>query len=391
MIEHVIIVHFHELSLKGKNRSWFEKTLLKNIKRHLIGLPYSNINRLSGRIIIGDIDFELWNQYSRVLSDLIGIRNFILASKVELDIDQIKVEALKASKSEESKKSFRVSARRQNKFFKFNSHEINQVVGEYVVNNTDLSVNLNNPDIDILIEIVNETVFIGTKKVEAYGGLPVGTGEKGLSLISSGIDSPVASFNLIKRGVSIDYIHFHSSPATSRQSIYNVESILKELCRFQMDSKLFLFPLLDIQNIIMDKIDSKYWVILFRRVMIKIANLLAIENGYKVLISGENVGQVASQTLSNIVAVDDASTIPIIRPLAGHNKEEIVLQAEKIGTYEISIEPYQDCCSYFVPPNPETKSKLDRIQRLEASLDLNELISSYNKNMEIKEISFYEK
>ena len=391
MIENVIIVHFHELSLKGKNRSWFEKTLLKNIKRHLIGLPYSNINRLSGRIIIEHIDIDLWNQYSKVLSDLIGIRNFILASRVLLDIDLIKSEALKASKAGKPNGTFRISARRQNKNFKFNSHEINQIVGEYVVNNTDLNVNLNNPDIDILIEIVNETVFIGTKKINAFGGLPVGTGEKGLSLISSGIDSPVASFNLIKRGVSVDYIHFHSSPVTSRQSIYNVESILRELCRFQMDCKLFLFPLLDIQNIIMDKIKSKYWIILFRRAMVKISNLIAIENGHKVLISGENVGQVASQTLSNIVAVDDASTLPIIRPLAGHNKEEIISQAELIGTYEISIEPYQDCCSYFVPPNPETKSKLDRIQRLEKSLNLDEIINSYSENIEIKEISFYEK
>ena len=158
-----------------------------------------------------------------------------------------------------------------------------------------------------------------------------------------------------------------------------------------MDCKLFLFPLLDIQNIIMDKIDSKYWVILFRRAMIKISNLLAMEKGYKVLISGENVGQVASQTLSNIVAVDDATSIPILRPLAGHNKEEIVLQAEKIGTYEISIEPYQDCCSYFVPPNPETKSKLDRIQRLERSIEIDKLIAEYHQKIEIKEISFYEK
>ena len=391
MIEHVIIVHFHELSLKGKNRSWFEKTLLKNIKRHLIGLPYSNINRLSGRIIIGDIDFSLWDRYTRALSDLIGIRNFILASKVDLDIDKIKEEALKTIKLDTSKDTFRVSARRQNKIFKLNSNEINQIVGEHIVKNTDYSVNLGSPDIDLIIEIVNETVFIGTKKINAFGGLPVGTGEKGLSLISSGIDSPVASFNLIKRGVELDYIHFHSSPATSRQSIYNVESILNELCRFQMDCKLFLFPLLEIQNIIMDKIDSKYWVILFRRAMVKIANLLAIDNRYKVLVSGENVGQVASQTLSNIVAVDDAATIPIIRPLAGHNKEEIVSQAEQIGTYEISIEPYQDCCSYFVPPNPETKSKLDRILKLEDSLQLNEMIMSYNQNIEIKEISFYEK
>lgn len=140
----------------------------------------------------------------------------------------------------------------------------------------------------------------------------------------------------------------------------------------------------------MEKVDSKYWVILFRRAMIKISNLLASKNGYKVLVSGENIGQVASQTLSNIVAVQDASIIPIIRPLAGHNKEEIVIQAEKIGTYNISIEPYQDCCSYFIPPNPETKAKLEQIQQLEQKINLSEIINNYNDNLEIKEISFYE-
>jgi thiamine biosynthesis protein ThiI len=390
MMQHVIIVHFHELSLKGRNRSWFEKILLKNIKRHLFNLPYKKIRILFGRIVIENININLWNQYNKVLSDLIGIRNFILASETPLDIEQIKTASLKACKSENILGSFRVSARRQNKNFVYNSQDINQIVGEYIQKNTGFEVNLTSPKIDVLIEIVNKIAFVGTKKVDAYGGLPVGTGESALSLISSGIDSPVASFNIIKRGVTLDYIHFHSSPVTNMQSIYNVENILKELCRYQMNCKLYLFPLLDIQNLIMEKVDSKYWVILFRRVMIKISNLLASKNGYKVLVTGENIGQVASQTLSNIVAVEDASKIPIIRPLAGYNKEEIVIQAEKIGTYAISIEPYQDCCSYFIPPNPETKAKLEQIQQLEQKVDLSEIINNYNENLEIKEISFYE-
>ena len=374
MNKHVIIVHYHELSLKGKNRNWFEKTLLKNIKRHLYSLPFTNISRLSGRMIIEEIDSSLLDQYINIMSNVIGIRNFILAAETPLDLEQIKNKALEASHSYDKKNSFRISSRRQNKNFKFTTRQINQIVGQHIVDQKGLKVNLDNPDLDILIEIVNDKAFIGTKKIRAFGGLPVGTGESALSLISSGIDSPVASFNIIKRGVSLDYIHFHSAPATSRQSIYNVESILKQLCRYQMNCTLYLFPLLDIQNIIMDQIDSKYWVVLFRRAMIKIANKVAKEYRYKVLISGENIGQVASQTLSNIATIDDASSIPIIRPLAGHNKEEIVDQAEIIDTYQISIEPYQDCCSYFVPPNPETKSNLDRIQRLEKKFNLRFLI-----------------
>ena len=391
MNKHVIIVHYHELSLKGKNRNWFEKTLLKNIKRHLYNLPFTNISRLSGRMIIEEIDSSLLDQYINIMSNVIGIRNFILAVETPLDLEQIKNKALEASHSYDKKNSFRISSRRQNKNFKFTTRQINQIVGQHIVDQKGLKVNLDNPDLDILIEIVNDKAFIGTKKIRAFGGLPVGTGESALSLISSGIDSPVASFNIIKRGVSLDYIHFHSAPATSRQSIYNVESILKQLCRYQMNCTLYLFPLLDIQNIIMDQIDSKYWVVLFRRAMIKIANKVAKEYRYKVLISGENIGQVASQTLSNIATIDDASSIPIIRPLAGHNKEEIVDQAEIIDTYQISIEPYQDCCSYFVPPNPETKSNLDRIQRLEKKFNLDEMINDYRNKIEVKEFSYYEK
>ena len=391
MNKHVIIVHYHELSLKGKNRNWFEKTLLKNIKRHLYNLPFTNISRLSGRMIIEEIDSSLLDQYINIMSNVIGIRNFILAVETPLDLEQIKNKALEASHSYDKKNSFRISSRRQNKNFKFTTRQINQIVGQHIVDQKGLKVNLDNPDLDILIEIVNDKAFIGTKKIRTFGGLPVGTGESALSLISSGIDSPVASFNIIKRGVSLDYIHFHSAPATSRQSIYNVESILKQLCRYQMNCTLYLFPLLDIQNIIMDQIDSKYWVVLFRRAMIKIANKVAKEYRYKVLISGENIGQVASQTLSNIATIDDASSIPIIRPLAGHNKEEIVDQAEIIDTYQTSIEPYQDCCSYFVPPNPETKSNLDRIQRLEKKFNLDEMINDYRNKIEVKEFSYYEK
>jgi len=388
MIEDVIIIHLHELTLKGKNRSWFENILINNLKKHLYKLPYQAIKIVSGRILVTSISRELWEEYRDILKCVIGIRNFILTKRVPLEIEDIKEEALLACQSLDIKGSFRISARRQNKNFKYNTNQINMIVGEFVQKNTGLSVNLGDPDINIIIEIVNNDVFIGVHKINAYGGLPVGTSETALSLISSGIDSPVASFNMIKRGIKLDYIHFHSAPTTSKQSVYNVISILKVLSQYQLDSKLYLFPLLDIQNKIMDEVDSKYWIILFRRAMITIASKVAIKNNYKVLISGENIGQVASQTLSNIVAVQDASDLPIIRPLAGYNKEDIVNQAQDIGTYDISIEPYEDCCSYFVPPNPETKAHLIRIQNIENKIDLNNLINSNLTKIEMEEITY---
>ena len=390
MSNHVIILHLHELTLKGNNRSWFEKILIKNLSIHLKDLPYKNISIISGRILITSININLIKDYKKCLSCVLGIRNFLFAIEVDLNIEKIKDKSLSLFSDINSHKTFRISSRRQNKNYKLTSQDINCIIGEYIQVNTGLKVNLTNPDIDLVIEVVNDKAFVGIEKIEAFGGLPVGTGEKALSLISSGIDSPVASFNLLKRGVKLDYIHFHSAPATSTQSIYNVESLLKVLCKYQLQCNLYLFPLLDIQNKIMDVVDSKFWILLFRRAMMKISNIIAMENNYKVLVSGENIGQVASQTLSNIVAIQDASHIPIIRPLSGYNKEEIVNQAEKIGTYRISIEPYQDCCSYFVPPNPETKAKLERIRYQEQKVDLDEIIKTEILKLEKKEISLYE-
>ena len=390
MINHVIVVHLHELTLKKKNRSWFEKILLRNIKIHLSKLDYINIQFIAGRIIITGIDNNKINEYREALSSVIGIRNYIIAKQPNLDIEQIKKTALSLINKLDSKKSFRITARRQNKNFILNSQEINIIIGEYIIKNSSMYVNLNSPDYNIIIEIVNDSAYLGCNKVPAFGGLPVGAGENALSLISSGIDSPVASFNILKRGVKLDYIHFHSSPATNRQSVYNVERIVKVLCKYQLDCTLYLFPLLEIQNKIMELVDSKFWIIMFRRAMMKIASSIAKENNYKVLVTGDNIGQVASQTLSNIVAIQESTNIPIIRPLSGFNKEDIVNQAVDIGTYDISIEPYEDCCSYFLPPNPETKANLKRINMIENKINLNTIVDNQLNNMERKKISYYE-
>ena len=236
MIKSVVILHFHELALKGKNRSWFERQLVSNIKKHLESLPYKSIKIIYGRIFITDIDLNLWDKYNTVLRCVIGIRNFILTRCINLDINDMKEEALRAIVSNGTKGSFRVTSRRQNKNFKYTKQDINTLVGGYIQQETGYDVSLNAPDITVYIEVINKNAYVGVTKIDAFGGLPVGTGESALSLISSGIDSPVASFNIIKRGVDLDYIHFHSSPATSKQSIYNVDSILRLLSKYQLNS-----------------------------------------------------------------------------------------------------------------------------------------------------------
>ena len=201
MINDVIIIHFHELALKGKNRSWFERILLSNLKIHLTNLPYKKIINVAGRVIISNIDIKQYDTYKASLKSLIGIRNFIFARHCDLNIDIIRKEAVQLCKSITTPATFRVSSRRQNKSFEYNSNEIDIMVGESICKDLKWTVDLKNHDINVIIEIINNDSYVSIKKVEAYGGLPVGTGETGLSLISSGIDSPVASFNIIKRGV----------------------------------------------------------------------------------------------------------------------------------------------------------------------------------------------
>ena len=374
-----ILIHYHEISLKGKNRSWFERQLIKNIKRQLLGLPYTKVNLTAARIFCFGIDKSIWNNYARRLQKVMGIKHAILMAQVKSEIDKMQIVAATQLEGLEFS-SFRVSARRQYKESHLSSQEINEVVGRYIQSIYLKPVKLKNADVDIIIELVKGMAYIGYKRIHGFGGLPVKTSEQAVSMISSGIDSPVASFEMLKRGVDLTYVHFHSAPATSRQSIQNVEEILMVLAGYQIRCPLYMVPLLDIQQKIMAEAPNKLWVILFRRAMIRLASIIAEQLDVPALISGESVGQVASQTLSNIRATADAGDRPILRPLAGLNKEDIVRLAEKIGTYEISIEPYDDCCSFFVPIHPETKADLEIVRQTESNIEFGDLFITAFKN-----------
>ena len=378
-----ILIHYHEIALKGKNRSWFERCLIRNVKRQLTGLPLLKIHLTAARIFCFGIDECKWNEYAKRLKKVMGIKHAILMTQVKDDIDTIKSVAAAQLKGLEFS-SFRVSARRQYKDFHLSSQEINITVGQHLQSTYLKPVKLKNADMDVVIEMVKGMAYIGHERIYGFGGLPVKTSEQAISMISSGIDSPVSSFEMLKRGVELTYVHFHSAPATSRQSIQNVEEILTVLAGFQIQCRVYMVPLLEIQQKIMAVAPNKLWVILFRRAMIKIASMIAEQLDIPALISGESVGQVASQTLSNIRATADAADRPILRPLAGLNKEDIIRIAEKIGTYEISIEPYDDCCSFFVPIHPETKADLEIVRKTEANIDFGEMFAAALKDAEIK-------
>ena len=385
MSQYCILIHYHELALKRDNKSWFEKKFQTNIKNQIKSLPYKSINTYASRVFIYGINEKKWTYYQNKLKNVMGLKNAILMQKVDAQINLIQDIANNIS-SNLKFETFRITTKRQDKRFKLTSHEINQIVGAEIYKNKKKSVSLKNPDLNIIIEIVRGRAFIGYKKIEGYGGLPNGSGETAISLLSSGIDSPVASFQILKRGVKLIYIHFHSSPATNKQSIVNCQKIINILSNFQNESILYMYPILKIQKIIMDKINDKFWVIMFRRVMIKLSCLLAEELNAKALITGENIGQVSSQTLSNIQAIAESSNYPIIRPLAGHNKEEIINIAKDIGTYEYSISPHQDCCSFFLPLHPELKAKTDKIKTIENKLDLDNIYLEIIKNRGIYQI-----
>ena len=384
-----ILIHYSEIALKLNNRAYFEKKFIKNIKQHIKGLKYSNINHLAARVFIHDVDVNEWNEYKKRLKNVMGLQNVILMVKTNSDLTDFK----KASNQLISNlkfKSFRITTKRQYKKFKYTSNEINIKIGEFVQKISKKPVSLNYFEINLIIEILKDNTYIGYDKIKGFSGLPARCQEKAIILISSGIDSPVASFEMIKRGVNLDFVHFHSAPAVNRQSIKNVKKILQVLTNYQLKSRLYLIPLLKIQQKIMELIPDKYWVIYFRRFMVKIANKLANEDNAISLITGDSVGQVASQTMSNLRAVSDASILPILRPLSGMNKEDIINRAKEIGTYEISIMPYEDCCSFFVPPHPETKAKINEIKRFNKILKLDYLINDAMKNRDIINFNFGE-
>ena len=382
-----ILIHYSEIAPKKNNRKFFEHLFINNIRSHITGLDYSSIKLYEARVFIHDINLEDWKKFKSKVSKVMGLQNFALMINTTSKIEDLENAALHLVKEREFT-NFRVTTKRNDKSLDFTSQDVNIKIGAYIQLKTKKPVNLSSPNLTVHIEILERNSFVGIDKYNGFSGLPANCQERALSLISSGIDSPVASFEMIKRGVSLDYVHFHSYPAINKQSINNVKKILEVLSQYQLKSTLYIVPLLSIQQKIMELVPDKYWVIFFRRYMIKIANDIAKKNNALALITGDSIGQVASQTLSNIRAISDVSDLPIIRPLAGMNKEDIVNKATTINTYKISIEPYQDCCAFFVPAHPETKAKIDIINKIAESINLDDIYNEVMNNIEIEKFKY---
>jgi len=355
----LIVIHYSEIGLKGKNRTFFEKMLVSNLKNRLEGIR--KVSRRYGKIIVEIEKMAEPEKYIKALSFLPGVSSFSFAEKSDLKIDNIKKVALKLL-SPQSFDTFRITTMRSNKNFPQNSSEINIILGDLVRKKLDKKVNLNNPDVVLYVEISEKEAYCYTNKYSGIGGLPVGSSGKAIALLSGGIDSPVASFLAAKRGLKVVFCHIlNKTMSSDREGTVKIENIVKELAKIQGDSKLYIVPFEKIQKAIISQVPAECRMIIYRRFMMKIAQALARKENIKGIITGDSIGQVASQTLDNLNCIYKSVDLPVIPPLIGMNKEEIIKIARSIGTYEPSIVPYPDCCSFMIAKHPETRGSIEKI------------------------------
>lgn len=371
-----IILREGELVLKGKNRRDFEFRLIKNVKRVTKEFTSIKIERSFGRIYIRNANENTQEIINR--TKLIpGIFNISPILKTNKDLDNIKEKALELlKKSIGNKKTFKVEAKRGDKSYALDSMEISRQVGGYILAKYEgeLEVNVKNPDIVINIEITFTSANIYSEKIRGAGGLPIGSSGKALTLLSGGIDSPVAIWHGLKRGVDMDAIHFYSFPFTSERSKEKVVDLAKILSKFKGNMKLYVINFTEIQKIIGIECPKEYYITIMRRFMMRIATTVANKYEYKALFTGESIGQVASQTLESMAAINAVTNIPILRPLASMDKHDIIEISREIGTYETSILPYEDCCTVFVPENPVIKPLISVCEDGEKELDIDKLV-----------------
>ncbi len=378
-METVLLIRYAEIHLKGLNRPFFERLLVDRIKRALEPVK-ADVEREQGRVFVYGVPNDAIDGCTERLCRVFGIHSISPARCVEKDWEQIKAAAIEETRAfaeTADTPTFKCFARRADKRFPLTSEQICRELGhELLEAYPNLSVDVHHPKLPVTVEIRQSNAFVYTTEIMGAGGMPVGSNGKAMLLISGGIDSPVAGYMIAKRGVQIDAVHFYSYPYTSERARDKVVELAKLVSRYAGTIHLYLVPFTDIQMTIYDKCPSTETTVLMRRLMMKIAERIAKETGSQALITGESIGQVASQTIESLCVTDDAVTMPVFRPLIGFDKEEIIEKAQKIGTFETSILPYEDCCTVFVPKHPVTKPKVDKLRESEALVDFEPLIEA---------------
>ena len=374
-----IMIRYGELTLKGKNRKTFTKTLSDNIKLSLADMSELSFEKQYDRFYVKLSDFSDVDEILNRLSKIPGIHNFSLVKKVEKDIDDICKTSLIIvndilDESIDEITTFKVKASRADKDFALISDDINRKVASTILKNTPLKVDVHNPSLIIKVEVRIDAAYVLIKTYSGLGGLPLGSSGTGLLMISGGIDSPVAGYLMMKRGVKIKAIHFSSPPYTSDMAVYKVKTLLKSLAKVQGEIEFINIPFTKLQLAIYDAAGDKYAITLMRRMMYRIADAVSKIENCQCIINGESIGQVASQTLESMGVINEVTNSVVIRPLAVYDKNAIIKISKEIDTYETSIMPFEDCCTIFDPKNPTTRPRLDTCEKYEEMFDFNQMI-----------------
>tara|TARA_Y100000034_G_scaffold37913_3_gene46574 strand:+ start:653 stop:1813 length:1161 start_codon:yes stop_codon:yes gene_type:complete len=381
-----VIIHYAEIGLKGKNRSSFENLLIKNIKIKC-GKLIKYCVRDSGHMTISfsDNDKVSIDKLQDILTKIPGIAYISFAKKCKLDLDAIKKCSIDMVKDLQYK-TFKVDSRRHNKTFKHTSMKVNELVGEAVLEKYEKKVKMKNPDLMLKIEISNKNVFVSYEDIKGVGGLPTNPKQKIVTLISGGFDSAVAAYLMMKRGCEMILVHFHNKNQMSSSVKDKIVKLAEQLSKFQITTKLYIVPFENIQKEIIMKTHSKLRMLVYRKFMIKIASKVANLEGGKFLVVGDSLSQVASQTIENLEATYHGSDVHILSPLIGLDKRDIIDISKNIGTYDISKQPYGDCCSYFLPKHPMLRADIKMLDKLINEFDIPNLIEDAVKNSKIIDV-----
>jgi tRNA uracil 4-sulfurtransferase len=382
-----VIVHYQEIALKGQNRPWFIAKLVRSLRAATADLDVRSVRALMGRIELVLGPDAKWEVVRERLSRVFGVGNFAKAGRAPLEVEAMAARILE-DLGDQQCETFRVSARRADKRFPLTSPELEREVGGRIKEARGWTVNLAHPELTIHLDALTDEAFYFFGKDRGAGGLPVGASGKVVCLLSGGIDSPVAAWRMMRRGCRVEFVHFHSYPVLSRASQEKARELVALLTQYQYRSRLLLVPFADIQQQAILTVPPPLRVVLYRRLMMRIAEQIARRHRALALVTGEVVGQVASQTLENMNRITEVVALPVLRPLIGMDKEEITLQAQRLGTYPISIIPDQDCCTLFTPKHPATRARSGDIEHAEASLAIAELMEKAIAAAAVEDFSF---
>ncbi|WP_404398740.1 tRNA uracil 4-sulfurtransferase ThiI [Mammaliicoccus sciuri] len=383
-----ILVRYGELTLKTGNRNMFVNKLKANIKSRLMPLQGYKVRANRDRKYIDVHEGSDIEEMMSRIQTVFGVHSVSPVVRIEKDLDLMKEVALKFAYDFKDGDTFKIDVKRADKTFELDTFQLQQELGGHVLQNTDhITVNVKQPDHKIKVEVRKDAIYMYNRVLEGAGGLPVGTGGKTLLMLSGGIDSPVAGMEVMKRGVTIEAIHFHSPPYTSEQAKQKVIDLTKQLAHLTGDIKLHIVPFTELQKQIHKVVEESFTMTSTRRMMLRVTEKVAHEIGAHAIVNGENLGQVASQTLGSMYAINSVTSMPILRPLLTFDKEDIVKKAKAINTFDLSIQPFEDCCTIFTPKNPKTNPKLEKVEYFESKFDFGPLIDEAVKNVETLTIS----